>query len=246
MTNDVSPPDIVEKEDDEKLMNWTGHLSELRDRLLKTFLFFTAAFCALYPLSGCVLDFLMTGVFGQTSIDFYINHLWVYCSGSLIYDNYVFTTGVNVGMSMFEKLAIFLFALPNMFLSKIFGKRFFPYSIMGFERVGSVEGQASNVTDAFGYIYPSLGGAADVIAFYVLIFAVGVLFSLIYFNCKKQRYRFSPLMSNFLTFFIFLSFFGTFYVLSGPWEILVWSIIVPLFFLRKPEADFGKTLGKME
>ena len=207
--------------------------------LLVSVVFF--AFCFNY-----VLDFLMKGVFGQTSIDFYFNHLWVYCSGSLIYDNYVFTTGVNVGMSMFEKLAIFFFALPNMFLSKIFGKRFFPYSIMGFERVGSVEGQASNVTDAFGYIYPSLGGAVDVIAFYVLIFAIGVLFSLIYFNCKKQRYRFSPLMSNFLTFFIFLSFFGTFYVLSGPWEILVWSIIVPLLFLRKPEADFGKTLEKME
>lgn len=52
MTSDLLPPDLSgdETENTQNVMTWTGHLSELRARLLKTLLFFTLAFLALYPL----------------------------------------------------------------------------------------------------------------------------------------------------------------------------------------------------
>ena len=45
--------------EDEKVMTWVGHLSEARNRLLKVFVFFIAAFLCVYPFSGEVLKYLM-------------------------------------------------------------------------------------------------------------------------------------------------------------------------------------------
>lgn len=61
MTNNVSPPDLTDKNDDnpEGLMTWAGHLTELRSRLLKTLFFFVLAFIVLYPFSGKILEILM-------------------------------------------------------------------------------------------------------------------------------------------------------------------------------------------
>ena len=50
--------DNLESED-EKVMTWVGHLTEARSRLLKAFVFFTAAFLCVYPFSGEVLKYLM-------------------------------------------------------------------------------------------------------------------------------------------------------------------------------------------
>ena len=58
MENEVFPPDarIGEKSDPEKMMTWVGHLTELRSRVLKSFLFFVAAFLCCYPFAGRILD----------------------------------------------------------------------------------------------------------------------------------------------------------------------------------------------
>ena len=45
--------------EDEKVMTWVGHLTEARNRLLKVFVFFIAAFLCVYPFSGEVLKYLM-------------------------------------------------------------------------------------------------------------------------------------------------------------------------------------------
>ena len=61
MTNDFLPPDLSgdDAENAQSVMTWTGHLSELRARLLKTLLFFALVFLALYPFAGRILDLLM-------------------------------------------------------------------------------------------------------------------------------------------------------------------------------------------
>ncbi len=61
MENEVFPPDarIGEKSNPEKMMTWVGHLTELRSRVLKSFLFFVAAFLCCYPFAGRILDVLM-------------------------------------------------------------------------------------------------------------------------------------------------------------------------------------------
>lgn len=43
----------------EKTMTWVGHLTELRRRLLSTFVFFILAFAVLYPFAGRILDALL-------------------------------------------------------------------------------------------------------------------------------------------------------------------------------------------
>lgn len=54
------PPEFNERLDEEEtgLMTWVGHLSELRSRLLKTFVFFVLSFAVSYPFGNAVLEFL--------------------------------------------------------------------------------------------------------------------------------------------------------------------------------------------
>lgn len=61
MENEGFPPDvhIGEEAGSEKMMTWVGHLTELRSRVLRSFLFFVAAFLCCYPVSGRILDVLM-------------------------------------------------------------------------------------------------------------------------------------------------------------------------------------------
>ncbi len=59
MNNTVTPPEFGERLDEEEgLMTWVGHLSELRSRLLKTFVFFMLSFAIAYPFGNIVLEFL--------------------------------------------------------------------------------------------------------------------------------------------------------------------------------------------
>ena len=60
MTDDFYPPDMIEEKDEnqEGLMTWTGHLTELRGRILKVLAFFVFVFIALYPFSGKILEIL--------------------------------------------------------------------------------------------------------------------------------------------------------------------------------------------
>ena len=199
--------------------------------LIKACVLLVSAVAILF-ISNYVIGFVLSNSLKDVSNLFYLNHLWKYSAGSLIYDNYIFDVGVNVGVGMFQKIAYFIFALPNMFLNKIFKITIFPYEIMPSRSVSSV-GEYSNVTDAIGYMFPSRGGTLEIIGFLVLFVIIGALFSVIYNSCKMRNYKFSPFLANFMTFFVFLSFFGTFYVNPGPWEILVWSIIVPYFFRIK-------------
>lgn len=146
MTNDVLPPDVVEKKDDEKLMSWTGHLSELRDRLLKTFLFFTAAFCALYPLSGCVLDVLMTPLARATG--------QVGGSGRVIF------TGVAEGFVTHLKLSAFA--------AVIFTFPFAAFQTWRFVAPGLYEKERAFVRPIF-FLSPVLFAAGGLFVFYALM-----------------------------------------------------------------------------
>ena len=59
--------------------------------------------------------------------EFIFNHFWTYCSGSLIVDNYIFSSHQIQDVELPYKLLTFLFALPNMFINKIFDITYFPY-----------------------------------------------------------------------------------------------------------------------
>ena len=163
---------------------------------------------------------------------FYINHLWTYISGSIIYDNYIFSEGVRVGISTFDKLLIFIYALPNMFFNKLLGFKVHTHVRQEALAIGE-HGQRSNVTDAIGYLYPSGGNLGDIAVFAIVMVIIGFLFTFIYMYSKQKYTYFNTFISIFLTYFVFFSFFGTFYINPGPWESLVYALIIPRFFVRK-------------
>lgn len=178
------------------------------------------------------VTFLVRGVFSVVGGNYYIKHLWTYLAGSLIYDNLIFSSGVRVDTSILYKLGSFVFAPVNLFLDKILGKKICPHSSLSFIPMGT-NGERGNVIDAIGYLYPSEGSRLQVVGFMLILFSIGVIFSLIYNKALKKRNQFSIMICTFMTFFVFFSFFGTFYVSVTPWEILFWSQVIPLFFDKR-------------
>lgn len=161
--------------------------------------------------------------------EFYTNHFWKYVSGSLIHDNYIFTTGIRPETSIWYKLGTFLSAFPNMFLSLV-DEKIFPPIPVGWERLSNF-GEDGNVICAFGALYPSKGNGIDIIMFYIIIYLIA-LFSKFIINYRALKMNGKPdvFVVVFLTFFVFFSFFGTFYQLSTPWEILIYALIIPPLF----------------
>lgn len=171
---------------------------------------------------------------------FYINHFWVYASGSPIYDDYIFDPGINTELSVGYKMVTFLMAFPNMFIKKIFGgDGLFPHLKRSFLPIGANYGQVSNVTDAFGYLYPAKGSVYEHIFYFFVIFMLGLAFSHAYMKGKMKRNYFNTFVVNLITYFVFFSFFGTFYINPGPWEMLIYSAVVPSLFLRKTNLRRG-------
>ena len=92
--------------------------------------------------------------------------------------------------------------------------------------------QSSNVVDAIGYLYPSNGNPIEIVMWGCVIMAIGFLNSLILKVSRKCTLQISPFIPVYLTYFVFLSFYGTFYILSSPWEIVIYTLIIPKFFRK--------------
>ena len=186
-----------------------------------------------------LISFILSGVSSKVAQEFYFDHFWCYVSGSLIYDNKIFTEGIRVGVSIFYKLGSALFALPNVFLSTLFGFSICPHKSLAFQYVGN-SGQTSNVVDTFGYYFPSKGSFIEIILYIIILILIGILFSVIYEKSVAERKHFRITICIFLTFFAFFSFFGTFYVSSPPWEMLLWSAIMLTVFDKRKIIKFGR------
>ena len=190
-----------------------------------------------------VINYAMGFVIRSISVDnsFYLNHFWVYAGGSVINDNGIFTGTVNNDFGVLYRLCIFLFALPNMFIKKFSGGvGVFPHVKKPFLSIGNKYGMQSNVVDAFGYLYPYGKGTFEYVIYYFSIFLLGMIFTSIYVKSKRNSKYFNVFGINFMTYFVFFSFFGTFYINSGPWEILVYSALIPCLFLTETKLRHGK------
>lgn len=206
-------------------------VSLYRASLLKKASLVMISFVTLFFVSNYMLGFVIAGVSSEVGPDFYIGHFWKYFSGSVIYDNYIFTTGIRVDTSIFYKLMTFIFALPNMFLGKFFDETYFPHVGQEMRDVSNF-GEESNVVDAVGYLYSSKGELSDILLFVIVFLCIGMFVSYLYKRNMEKQTKYSVFLPNFLTYFVFLSFFAPFYVLSNPWEILVWALILPPFFIK--------------
>lgn len=164
---------------------------------------------------------------------FYLNHFIKYASGSVVYDNYIFSDGIREGVDIFTKLCTFLFAFPNMFLNKAFGITLFPHESQIMRPV-SEGGEASNVVDAIGYLYPSHGSPIDLTSFVIVFILLGLIVGCVgNILALKNGRALNTCYTFFLTYFLFMSFFGTFYVGSGVWELMIWCLLLPPFFRNR-------------
>lgn len=171
---------------------------------------------------------------------FYMHHFWGYITGSAIYDDYIFDPGINVNVTLEYKLLTFIFAFPNMFIRKMTGgKGLFPHIKKPFLIIGEGAGQRGNVTDAFGYLFPAKGLLIDKTMYFVVLIIIGMLFTNIYMKAKRKKEYFNTFICSFITYFVFMSFFGTFYISPGPWEILLYSLTVPNLFLKSTDLRKG-------
>ena len=176
----------------------------------------------------------------NVATSFYINHFWVYASGSPIYDEYIFNPGINPEITVGYKLMTFLMAFPNMFIKKFSGgDGIFPHIKKNFLPIGKNYGQVSNVTDAFGYLFPAKGSILEIAFYFFVIFLLGILFSHAYMKGKSKADYFNTYIVNLITYFVFFSFFGTFYINPGPWEMLIYSLVIPSLFLKSTNLRKG-------
>ena len=211
-----------------------------RKSLLKRAVLILVATTIAIFFGNYALTFFIKGASSAVSYSFYLGHLWTYMSGSLIYDNYIFTKGLAVGLGTGYKLMTFLCALPNMFLNKFAGITLFPHTRKN-DLLTSSFGETSNVTDAIGYLFPSKGNWSEIFFWAITIFVLGLLFALIYRKNTRKSNKYNTFIANFLCYFVFFSFFGTFYINSSPWEILVYSAIIPnLFYGRKVKIKWRR------
>ena len=194
-------------------------------------------FVALFFVANYAIGFAIAG--SDVPPEFYIGHFWKYFSGSVIYDNYIFTSGIRVDTSLFYKLMTFLFALPNMFFGKLFDVTYFPHVGQQMRDVSDF-GEQSNVVDVVGYIYPSRGEGSDILLFMIFYFVIGFFFSFLYKKRLERVRRLDTFITNFLTYFVFLSFFAPFFVLTNPWEIIIWALIMPYFFYNHHKTKLNQ------
>ena len=150
----------------------------------------------------------------------------------------IFTTGLRTGVSGFYKLGRIFFALPNMFIRKFIGTSYFTkIEDTKFMAVSSI-GETGNVVDFIGYLFPSKGALFSIIGFGFIMMCFGFLVSFAYIRSLNNTKEFLLPISVVITFFCFLSFFAVYGGLIPPWEILIWSLIMPKFFYKHRKCRF--------
>lgn len=196
-------------------------------------------------LCNYYMGFLSIGTASKVKSIFYFNHLWKYIGGSLIHDNEIFTYGVNAHWGFFYKLGSIISTLPNLFLYAFLKEKpLFNYleSDLGFVSMGYI-GEYGNTIDFIGYFYPSLGdinNLIDYVFFGVFFLFLGFISTKLYNSAYDDLCDYPKLISSlaFTVFFCFLSFFGVYASLFMPWELIIWSYVIPNFFYSNARIKF--------
>lgn len=184
-----------------------------------------------------VVGFVSQNILNQVSRSFYSDHLWKYVAGAVINGD-AFHDGVMGGnATVGYKLMTFLFALPNMFIQALTGNRLFPREGLRMISVSRI-GEYSNVTDAISYMYPITGGFGQVIAFVIYYVILGLLMEMIFTYGVAKTEKLHISIATIFSFFLFFSFFGTFYINEMPWEIAIYSVVVVQLFSKNIRFRF--------
>lgn len=180
-------------------------------------------------VTNYVIDFIVKQVFSSVSSSFYINHLWKYVAGAVINSDAYLSGAMGGGETIHYKALSFIFAFPNMFITKIATDPFFPHTGCSLVPV-SIVGEESNVVDAITYMFTIDGDAISRFEFMLYYVFFGMIIEAIFVGALSHKGRLHTTLSTVLSFFVFFSFFGTFYVNSMPWEVCIYSVLITHLF----------------
>lgn len=179
-----------------------------------------------------VISFIEIGNLNKIGNDYYLNHMWMYSAGSIIHAGSIFKYGINQEWSFFYKIGRLFFALPNMFINRFFNFRLFNSieSTLTFSYVSDTE--IGNTIDFISYLFPSVPNTKEIILFICFLIFLGYIFTKMNNAANKYHNNYSIIISTFvaLTFVCFLSFFGVYAGLIPPWEVYIYSLIIPNLF----------------
>lgn len=187
--------------------------------LLKTLPIFISLPILIF-FANYIMNFNARGI--SANEGYLLNHLINYLSGGILYDslNPNFTYN-NYGLA--ELVLLCFMALPNVFTRFLFGSTYYMFEQIPFLYMGS-NGERGNVINTISFFFSS----DNMIGTCLFICILGFVVSSISVNSFKNF----PLISVVYT-FTFLSFYATFLVLTPPWEMIIFSIIIPKLFIKK-------------
>lgn len=163
----------------------------------------------------------------QVKEGYIFNHLINYLSGGLIYNsvnpNFVYN---NYGIT--EIVIMMFMVIPNLFTNLLFGFKYYSYEPLPFVSMG-LNGESGNVLNTISFLFTS----REFIATCFIIMIWGFILGLLY---TKVKINYSLLATVYS--FTLLSFYATFYVLTPPWEMIIFSIIMPRLFIKKVIIKF--------
>lgn len=171
-----------------------------------------------------VVSFIIYGT--QVEAGFYIKHLWSYLVGGTLNINMaqLYLNGRVNEFSIFSWLFQMLTSLPNMFTNKLFGFSFTDYAFAGMlpELYLGAGGTTSNVVSLLGAGYIQ----SNDFFFGIFVFLWGMLVQWVYVRVKESDKVGVQLAGSIFLAFNMLSFFASFFELPGPWETIIWGLLV--------------------
>lgn len=193
--------------------------------LVKKIMIPTLFLIVIFFVSNYFVGFVMRGFSVNNS--FYLNHMWSYIAGGTLNLENVSTYFGGNKLPLLSWLFMLLSSFPNMFSYKLIG---IPISSYVFEtvlpafKIGMT--QTSNVISIIGTIYVH----TEWLQFILVIFIWGFITEYLYNKAKysyNEGYRVT--ISVYIAFCV-LSFFGCFFALSAPWEMMIQGYLLLSFF----------------
>lgn len=207
-----------------------------RNSSKKVLIFVLGFVVAFFLLNYFLLFFVQSAVTAETGT-FLKSHLWMYISSGVAMMNY--TVGNNaIQYGVLDFIVQSIVAIPNMFLSLFTSFRITTNSyqvVLGQMPLMSISGERSNALSVLGSLYSN---GDHLISFILSMIVWGMLVGYIVQRTKYRNFFKVSMVGVYFIAFNVLSFFANYWLLSFPWEILLFSILFEKLF----SVDGGVTI----
>lgn len=174
----------------------------------------------------------------STAIDqnFYLYHLWKYIGGSSInFDavNRMYPYPSKQGLSIALWILQNVMSFPNMFIAKIIGHNIPDYMMqVPYIAVGTTY-ETSNVISMIASIYIQ----SNIVEYIVILFFWGAIVEYARERCFNTTNECKRIILCIFIAFNLLSFFGSFFVKSATWEMMIDTMLLFLVFHTRGQIN---------